>query len=762
MSPMMKELVACGFAAVFAVGAFGAEIAPVDLKAKDLSPLVEFCEAKGEPVVWIEDGKALLPIVADAKDKKAGPAAKFLQDLVFRMTGVKPPVVAEAKGPAVRIATPVPLSGAFTVKTEGGSIVLGGHGAYAAYDFAERVLGFRRYFNPKRGGDSVVRTKGLAIPALDYADKPVYAFRSLHPIGIAWMQEWKIGNDSPAGMCVHAPHKWYTDTNFNYRVTRPEIFERTRDGQRAVSPMLCYGSPRTVETYLERIEEQLAGGRDSGGVFGGRNVVVSQWDCGLCCTCEDCLRLRDMTAADSGTYSPVIWGTFTRRLSDALKKTHPDFRISILPYQNTCDVPRGLTFPNGNVQAWLVTMPGLAMLKEPSVKAHEEELIRTWAKVTGNKVVNWHYFVYPAQFTSAPFIYGETMVRHWRDVRDVVEGCYMDSYSETSRRGELNAYVWFRALWNPDIDTEAVYDGFARRMFGAAEKEMREVIRMQEAGWNRGWSAPSVSTKHIFAVSYPRAEVERMERLLARSKELVKDDPDCAARLDWYAAQFEQFFKDSAEYATGTKFTPFPLMKTADRPAVDGVLDDPCWRKIEPRVLVEGLDRTRAKPPVRTEVKVAWIANEGVCYGIWCEEPQMDKARRTAPPCTNNETVEIFFDPSGEGTGKYAQLILDISGGWRSIFEAKGWDGIRHAVHVGKDFWSAEVFIPFSDVRRFPGAKIPTTAANGVVWTGNITRMRFGPPAAEKRKHEFSRLFTRYHNYNMDPNAFGPLPFREW
>lgn len=763
----MKRMRSPLFAAVgiIALGigsAYCVDLAPGDLKAKDLSPLAQCKEAKGEAIVWIKDGKALLPIVADEKNRQVKQAARFLQGLVFRMTGVKPAIVAKAQGAAVRIATPVPRSGAFAVKTADGSILLTGHGVYAVYDFAERVLGFRRYFNPERGGDSVIKTKGLAIPPLDYADRPVYAFRSLHPYGIPWMQQWKIGNDCDAGMTVHAPHRWNTDTNFNYRVTRPEIFERREDGQRGTSPMLCYGNPKTLETYLERIEEQCAGGRGSGGIFGSRNVIVSQWDGSLCCTCPHCTRLKDVTGPSSGTYSPVIWGEFTRKLSDAMKKSHPDFLISILPYNNTCDLPKGLVFTNGNVQAWLVTMPGLAMLKDDRVKRHEENLIRTWAKGTGKKVVNWHYFVYPAQFTTAPFLYCKAMVSHWRDMRDFVEGTYMDSYNEKARRGELNAYVWFRALWNPEIDVDAIADEFAKRMFGAAAKEMREVIRMQEDGWNRRWEHPNISQKNIFVVSYPREDVKRMEALIATAKERVKGDEQSTARLNWYAAQFDQFFKDSEEYATGSKYTPFVMMKTPGTPKIDGILDDPCWQKIEPREFVEGLDRTRAKPPVRTYARVAWFAEEGICFGIRCEEPFMDKAQRSSPPCTNNETVEIFFDPSGEGCGDYAQLTLDISGGWKQYYAAKSWKGVRHAVHEDATGWSAEVFVPFSDIRSFRGAKIPTTAAGGITWIGNITRMRFGVPGLEKRRAEFSRVFTRYHNWNKDAAAFGPMPFKEW
>ena len=61
----------------------------------------EVRRADGPSHVWIADGRARMPIVADVKDIKAKVAAEFLRDVVFEMTGVRPAIVAAADGPAV-------------------------------------------------------------------------------------------------------------------------------------------------------------------------------------------------------------------------------------------------------------------------------------------------------------------------------------------------------------------------------------------------------------------------------------------------------------------------------------------------------------------------------------------------------------------------------------------------------------------------------------------------------------------------------------
>ncbi|MBQ2630380.1 MAG: DUF4838 domain-containing protein [Kiritimatiellae bacterium] len=757
--------------------ATGAVLAAAGLRAPDLTPLAEIREAEGAPLTWVADGKALMPIVADRTDLKSKVAADFLRTVVFEMTGVKPAVVEAAEGPAVRIAKPpADGDGSFTVKTSPRGVELSGHGDYAAYDFAERVLGVRVYYDPKKGGRAVVKTSKIAVPPLDYSDRPVYRMRLMHPFNLrwytAWMAPWKLGDECRVGHLVHAPHKWYCDTNFNYSVTRPEIFELKSNGQRAVSPMLCYGSPRTLETYAERIDEQIAGGRNAGGIVSTqlKTITVSQWDSGLSCVCPDCLRLRDMNAGDSGTYSPVIWGHFATKLSDMAKTRWPGYTISILPYHNTCALPDGLRFTNGNVKAWLVTHPGMAMLKDPDVRAAEEAKIRTWAGATGSKVINWHYLCYPQQFTSAPILFGHAIADHYRGMRDFVDGTYIDSYSEGGGR-EMSTYYWLRALWNPAIDPEAVYDGFARRMFGAAAAEMRELMRMQEAGWMRKWKVPLCSNKNVFGTSFPRAEVLRMQELAETSRRKVAGDATALARVEFYLAPFRQFFKESEEYASGNAFTPLEMMKAFTQPKVDGVLDDECWAKAKPAFFVEGRDRTLKEPLVKTEIRVVWTAGGGVTFGVKCHEPDMASVRRTAPPLTNNETLEFFFDPSGAAEGNFYQYSVDLSGasrGWRDGRSRWNADGVQSAVHSGPDFWSAEVYVPFEAVKDFPGVQIPTTAAGDRFWIGNVSRMRFGPIAKmDKRDRpkggfELDRLFTRFNNWNKDPGAFGKLAFRDW
>ena len=135
------------------------------------------------------------------------------------------------------------------------------------------------------------------------------------------------------------------------------------------------------------------------------------------------------------------------------------------------------------------------------------------------------------------------------------------------------------------------------------------------------------------------------------------------------------------------------------------------------------------------------------------------------PPLTKNEMLEIFFDPSGQAEGSYYQIALDLSGARQGyVNSASRWDmpGVKTAVAEGPDFWSAEVFIPFSAIRDFDGVQIPTTAAGSCFWIGNVSRIRVGPRADKKKPWEIHRLFTRFSKWNKDQSAFGKFVFKEW
>ena len=793
-----------------------AELAPGKIRAADLTPLAAVGTPRGEPIVAVADGVAHLAIVAT----EAHDAARWLAEVIERMTGAKVPVYFKGTndlftaGPAIyvgltratqeagfaRPGTPDSKWGvgahAFRCVTKGKDAFIVGAGAqatgYGVYDFAERVLGVRQYYWIRTGktqeekdaaratGEDVIATEGLAIPQFDWSDKPVYEFRTEFAAGHGG---WKFGDAHQSSHTVHAPCHWNIDPNMNLNgrwSSYKDVFQLDENGQRGRTPMLCYGNPRTLEVYKRHIDLTVAGKRAG---FSGdpvsierKTVTVSQWDAAVNCFCDHCKKLRRADMAPTGDASPIIWGYFTKELAKWMKQKYPDWRISILPYINTCEVPPEVDFrAEGNVDAFVCTMPGIALLAQESCRKEEEALIRRWAKVTGNPVQNWHYICWPADKTSAPYVFGNTAVKFYREMKDAVCGSFING--GYGREFGLNAaglseYVWVRAMWNPGFEAKAVYDEFAKRFFGPAAVPMRKLIDMQEKGWERQWQRASVASKNIFGISYPRKEVEEMERLLEESRKLVKGNALYERRLDFYAKPFAKFFKESYEYANNKAFAPLMMRKVGGTPKLDGLLDDACWKLAEPLTFLNAVGQSShtnlvAKYP--TTVRAVWT-QDGVTLGIDCQDETPSKIVTTAPAGEywGNDCLEIFIDFTGENEGQYGKLWIDAKNQLRA-YAHKGmkWNptGLKSGATITKTGWAAEIFIPYADISGFAGEMHPVSQG-GMKWTGNICRLRIADAWAKDGRTpgsvwELQRLNSRKSTWNSDINAYGDWKFVE-
>ena len=747
-------------------------------------------------IPWIVDGKALLPIVRKGKPKDDNwvywsrftiNSAGWLRSAVKEMTGVEPPLVRVAdgeplpEGPALFIGdefakaagieVPDRKQHEFRVVSKNGSIYFCGREDYAVYDFGERVLGIRQYWATADGGRSVLKTPTIILPELDYSDAPVYAKRDFWPYEYKhdWFYVWKGGNCHRPVFHCHVPHAWHTDTNFNYKVTRPEIFELTRDGRRAASPMLCYSNTKTFETYIERMEMELAGGPKSGLMDGPtKTITIQQWDANIDCQCEDCKRNYDEKLGLSGNASRLFYA-FVRKVSDYVAEHHPEMMVMIAPYMNTCDVPEGLTFPAKNVEALVCAMPGFAMLKEPSVREHEIDLVLAWEKACGRPVTVCQYSCWPADYCSAPFVFGHLANDYFRRMHGHIVGSFGNGpYPEN--RLVLSAYVWVRSMWNFDFDVEKAYDVFAERMFGAGAAAMRRVIAMQERGWMRKWPVAQVAAKSIHKISYPRAEVEEMERLFAEAKAACAGDELSLKRIAWYEKGFTEFFKESADFASGTALEPTLIQKVASDPIIDGKLDDAAWKAAKVYPLVAAKNATN-EVRFATDVRMVWTPN-GVSIGYRGDEPHASD-KEYVKKCRAKDDFarhDTFLDFTGAGNGGYHQIYAHDNGTTEFYTHGPSWDGkgVKTAWHFGEKEVCLEIFIPAATIRAVEGAQYPSgTSADGKFWLGNLHRERCcgaNLPKAERREerpYENTRRYTRGSIWGKDPAAFGKLQFVE-
>ena len=754
--------------------------------APDLLPVTLKQTPKHPPVPIAEDGtaKATICVMGTTGSRERSVALSELNVCIELATGAKLPLVKGklVDGPAIVVgacpeAAAVGLDGAkmpvegFSIKTAPDRVFIVGHDsqrpkspgtAWGVLEFLERVVGTRWYWPPQNGGRTVPKAASLAVSPMWIEDAPVFRKRELWPTlgGLVTQHAALRSIDSwPITLSVHTPRNW----GAVFGEERPEVMQKRKDGARD-DIMLCYGNPRTLETYLEvlsrafdkgeKIDDKLMGIR-------GSAITVSPWDVGVACYCADCRQLWD---ADAGAYSSAsrLLGEFVAKLGREVKKRWPDKTVIYLPYLNYTLAPEGIKFPD-NVEVQLCGMPGVALYKEPATLKMFQDNIDTWQELTGRKVQTWDYCCWPEDRTRAPYLYPHVLRDYYRANRDGIVGSFINGTGNHWPRSHLSLYVWLKCLWNPDFDVDAALDEFAGRMFGPAAATMRELVRLQCDRWERNrWPGGTYSAKAVYTHSFPKSTIEQMKALLSKARTQVGDDPVLKQRLDYYERPFAAFYQEYEIVIEGKGVRPLVATKVAETPTVDGKLDEALWDEAVAttfrRHVKTGED---AEPRHPTWVKAVWTG-DGVTFGIRCSEKYPTKLRtdninRDDGTLWGQDCVEVFLDPSADGGGKVAQLLITAGGG---LFDSWGGDvgwtceGLRFAKALGKDHWTMEIHVP---LKALPGAQPPAT---GVSWSGQFTRFRSGEGKPD-RDSEAQKMNAKYGGFNSNSADFGPIRFQE-
>ena len=176
-------------------------------------------------------------------------------------------------------------------------------------------------------------------------------------------------------------------------------------------------------------------------------------------------------------------------------------------------------------------------------------------------------------------------------------------------------------------------------------------------------------------------------------------------------------------------------------PVIDGKLDDLVWKSAQSYT---GLKVAGGKEPSRpTSFQLAYTDTAlilGVKVFIKPSELPSEADVRKEYSVYHTECIEIMLDPAGTGD-TYTHLLVNSIGrrsfSWR---EQNGYvsSKLRHlewqtAVHRDKDFWSAEIRIPYYSLNLFPNQ----IRKPGAKWLFNLVRNAYNLPDV---KLEYSSL----------------------
>ena len=662
---------------------------------------------------------------------------------------------------------------------------------WGVYEFVERFLDVRWYFpqavvdGPEFGRD-VPSNPDLQMPAVWLEDHPRFPMRTIYPpvsdswkgkgINLSAIQKWnRHGNSWPNELKVHQP---FWEKEEELVKNRLEVFQLSKEGERQTN-VICYSNRKTLDTYLEGIgnflenekriaahKEKMKGVKLAKGevapkpdllpayapITPKRTITVSPADVELACYCPDCRKLWDNDGGEFGGASKVM-ATFVDKLAREILKKWPDekFTVLYLPYLNYTAAPDGFKFP-GNVEIQLCGMPGFACYKEPGIADSEQKNIDKWIEISGRKIQNWHYTAWPAHKTKAAYHYVHVPKEFYKRNLDKTVGSFLNGDFNEWPRQNISLHCWQRTLWNPDYDADAAVDSFATRMFGPAAASMRELIGLQIDGWEKSrWPGGRFSPKGIYEVSFPEKTRDRMKELMAKAKKEAEGNAIVTERLEYYEKPLLAFFNE-AEIFGGKGLKPLAIQKVGEDPVIDGKLDDPGWQRATPTNFVIAGGKQMGEPAkYTTELRAVWTSS-GVTFGFRMTEPTPDLLETVNGGHDNgniwwDDNFEILLDPTGKKEGIYYLFIVNSKGDyWDSYLKDSTWEckGMKLKTFVGKDFWSAEVFLPYS---AFADVNKPGSGTN-TRWLGNFTRHRVAENGLKKTKPKQEGSVREYQRMN--------------
>ena len=169
-------------------------------------------------------------------------------------------------------------------------------------------------------------------------------------------------------------------------------------------------------------------------------------------------------------------------------------------------------------------------------------------------------------------------------------------------------------------------------------------------------------------------------------------------------------------------------LPVSEKIKLDGQLTEESWNKTPANGAFKFPKSIKGEPSAQTEFKVL-SDDEAVYIGITCREPMMDKLKITATERGDavylDDCVEVFIDPTNSRTNFYHFLLsannvkLDeyrIEAGTNTNGPYGGfWES---SVFRGKDFWTAEIRIPYRSFFYTPSSEFKKE------WAFSVCRTR--------------------------------------
>ncbi len=656
---------------------------------------------------------------------------------------------------------------------------------FGVYDFLERFAGVRFYF-PGKLGTILPKRTDWQLPAIDIYDRPDKVQRSTY-------SSWRPRNltmpkelGTPFNMrkyrlrmryqtwtwpCCHGLEK--QGFIARYSKSHPEYFARNAQGKSVLDfrsdmrDQLCFNSGIREEIFKDALaflkgrpasERGIRPYRNKPDMVAWHNQLdlripvydITPDDGYYPCRCPKCQKsFPEVVGRNNKALSNFMW----RYYADAAKYVKGHGYIAAWIYYPTLLVP---DFKLPDNLLFVMCPKGPWSCGNEAVLKRELERIKTWGGITGNRMRLWNYMIkyphgsYPGVPSNAP----RAVAHYYREAAPYICGAFAEVGMERFMFQYLNLYVYYKALWNTNLDIEALLKEHHQLLFGAAARPMAAFYDELEKLWlglvgnsvdtPEGPKTVMISDFDIWTKRYNENVMKKMESFLNAAEAAVPKNSMEAARIRFIRREVWQTAVDRRRKFMETldqKDSWRMVAAEAQSPIlIDGKLDDRAWKNASPIHLTRF---GKGEVEVNTIVKMLYD-KENFYFAFENFEPDTGKIIATDYPADDsrrwaNSTAEIFLNPDNTRTNFY-HLFIDSRGKLTDYFSDKGvvkyaWNSgaeIKTTIEKGKK-WIAEVRVPRKSMQ-----------GNGDAFPVNFTRHR----ARSKEKGEvytWNPFMRRFH-----------------
>jgi hypothetical protein len=516
----------------------------------------------------------------------------------------------------------------------------------------------------------------------------------------------------------------------------PDWFAQGYEGQ---PPQMCYTSRGLVEQVAKDACEFFESGKTyPGAQAGGRFFCVEPMDNDAFCKCADCQSWLTGRDADSpffsnGRHSDYFF-QFVNEVAKIVGRKHPSRRIVCLAYMTHAAPPvRVKLEPNVLVQFCFAC--NRLNFDRPSYE-HEAELLKQWR--AGNPALPlylWLYYTFPVEvanngkFHCFPGFFVRAIGEQFRLFGEAdVRGVFHCGYGQ-----DVEAYLTYRLMDEPLLDTEAVLTEYFDRLYGPAAGPMRQLYEAIERTYGDPASYPeAIATGRIEGHHHQTEEVawgylgteQRMagfEKLLQQAQAAAQT-PEQKQRMklftlgtwDYMVAGRTQYLQHAKERYGGQSAALRVPYSSA------GPLKGDPARLDEAEALALTAWRSRIAEPTRRRCS-ARLINDGEWVYLRLEE-QAGAKPTSAPGAPSGESWQVLLATKREGPLR--TLSIGQDGRWTASEGGAAWDcgAVVRATAPAKGAWSISLALPAAGVapdgRLYANfARRSTTSSDQPVWS---------------------------------------------